>query len=119
MEISQLFSSKARFQVLQVLSLVEWPVSLRTLERLTGLPIRSVKLATLDLVKKKILFQKKQKNSILFSLNRDHFFMDVLKEIFALISRDSIRRRSVSYQSRAADILRFSDEVRLLVKRSK
>ena len=115
LDLSEAFSSRARFRLLQTLTKMNSPLPIRHLERFTGLAIRSVQVALRGLEEEKLV----DRNNGFYRLNLAHPLCPILKKIFALITEDQIETRANELSQKAREALRFADEMRTLTNKAK
>lgn len=119
----EILSSEAKLRVLKTLSTYNSGLSLRQIEALSGLAIRSVQVATQALATEQVVIiekkdKKKDKKSF-YKFNKKHHLAPVLIEIFKTIEQHSILLRSGSYQEKARFSLKFiSQQIELFKKAS-
>lgn len=110
-DLSTILSSRAKFQVLQVLSTVEEGTSLRNIERLTGLAIRSVQIAVKSLVEAGVLEKKQKGRRILIRMNSQHVFFEALRDVFSVLQKHRLQFMANQHSEKAKDVLAFSSDV--------
>jgi predicted DNA-binding transcriptional regulator len=118
-DLSQIFSSKARFSILRLLSNFEFPLALRQIELHTGLSVRSVQLALDHMYKEGLLKRRPHKNATLYSMDKKCVIYKVLKEIFLVIQNNEILQASGQFQSKAKTCLLFSQQMLELNQKAK
>lgn len=110
MKITSILSSKAKFEVLNLLFKDPSPLRIRTLERRTGLAVRSVQVALAYLVKEKVVIRKIQDNNPVYFLNKSHDSYILIKNILKAVELDRVFKRSCSYHSKAKKTFQFVTE---------
>ena len=118
-DLSILFSSQARYRVLQTLFLFEKPLPIRHIESLTGTAIRSVQVALQGLVRERAVLRTRRGSHIVYEMNSKHIAYPILSEVFAVIRRDRYRRRTASLGARAQRSLEFSNELGQNIEKAK
>ena len=111
-QVSPFFTSNASYQIVRVLLEAGEPVSLRQLAYRGGLGIRSVQLATIKLLKLKIILKKKLSNRIFFFVRNDKD--DALEEIKSVIKirrKLRINEQAEYYSKRVLKVVDAIDEL--------
>lgn len=105
--LSQLFSSKARVEVLEVLYYAQVGLGLRKIADLCNMHVRSVEIALRQMQNEKLVKKKRVGNRI-------HYWLDVqldnyrlLKEIFQTAEILKIQIRNETFRNEGSEILEF------------
>jgi predicted transcriptional regulator len=93
--LPQVFSSSAKFSVLQLLCCLSIPISLRKIARFCNLPVRSVQLALASLQDQCVIDSTKEGNQKKFALRPDSEFYEAIRAVF-----DSLQRVPASSSDR-------------------
>lgn len=94
-------------------------MSLRSLEAVTGLAVRSVQVALSGLVREKVVRTNGKGRDRRYALNPANASITLLAGIFGLVTMDEIRRRSRRYAKRATTALNLSEEMHRLIRRAR
>lgn len=105
--LSDIFTSKARVKILRILFCHSQFLSLRHISNLSQMPVFSIQRALAQLVDEKILVRKKIKNAKLYSLNRNHQAYELLVQVFNVETKNKIMFRSYQYKHKARSVLDF------------
>lgn len=119
LDISDIFSSRARCKVLRTLHHQTAPLCLRHIAYLSGAPLFSVQRVLKQLVDEKMVARKRRASHVLFSLNRQHRFDAFLTQVFDLEMKHHIVSASADYQTRAKHVLHFSHSALGIIKEAK
>jgi predicted transcriptional regulator len=119
MEVAQVLSSTAKFEVLNILFKDPSPLRVRNLEQRTGLAVRSVQVALNNLVNENVVIRKNQNNKPVYYLNKSHKSYSLINNIFKAIELDRIARRSDSYNAKAKKTFQFISEASELFKKAR
>jgi len=112
-----LISSDAKLRVLNTLCDYRHDLTLRQIEALTHLAIRSVQVAIESLVDKKIVLLSKKNKRKYYQINSLHPNFTILKKIFELIENDKIEKNSKKFSKKAQSTLLFcTDQFEILRK---
>lgn len=106
-ELSQLFSSPARIDVLETLFHQPGEVGLRQIARISGLHLRSVQLALKSLQADHLIRRRKSGARVFFKLNREHPTQELLTTIFRAAESHRIKARAETLQSRGKEVMAF------------
>lgn len=107
LDLSAIFTSKARVKILRILFYHEQSLSLRHISNLSQMPVFSIQRALAQLVEEKIITRKKTKNAKFYSLKRDHQAYGLLVQVFNLEMKNKIRFQSCQYDRKAQSVLNF------------
>ena len=107
--LSNLFTGRASFKVLELLSLRTEPVRLRTLTELSGMYVHSIELALTFLQRRKVVVRTKKQSHPVYSLNWKHPQAPLLKKIFNLVAEEERQHFNATLDKKAKDVLAFSD----------
>lgn len=118
MNISNIFSSKAKVQVLGVLSQDSTPLRTRTIERRAGLPIRSVQLALDSLVNLDLVHRQTLQKYPTYKLNTSHISCKLIRKIFKAVEIDQVSQRSFSYNQKATRVFQFISDANRVIQRA-
>jgi DNA-binding transcriptional ArsR family regulator len=118
-DISAILSSQARFRVLKALWAFGGAMSLRSLEAVTGLAVRSVQVALSGLGSEKVIQSEGRGRSKRYRLDTTSDSAEVLAGIFGLVAMDEIQRRSPRYSKRAKAVLDLSEDMHRLVRNAR
>jgi hypothetical protein len=108
LEFSDLFSSKAKFNVLRMLFLQSLPISLRQIAMISNVGLYSVQRSLNQLVHDGIVLQKRSGQYRLFRLDPKNIYFDVLSRIFEIEISSRIQFQRQRWQSKAKAALLFS-----------
>ena len=108
--IGDIFSSKARTEVLRVLSEVSEGVGIRAIARLGDVHPHSVELILKKLVAEKLVIKKRFGSRIAYSLNRRHEDAIAVVAVFEAYKRALIAEKAASLRKRSQDILPFIED---------
>lgn len=118
-DLSDIFSSKARFRILQCLVAQSTPLPLRQIAGLTNLPVRSVELALRGLTKERLLRSQRNKRNHLFEFRHDHILSKDVQALFSALTQQNIKKRSYDLKSEARKALSFADSALKLFHKAK
>lgn len=113
MDPGDLFSSKAKYRILQILSTRSSPIHLRGISEAAGIAIRSAQLAVEDLVSKKVINKKREGNRTLLTLNPRSGYAKLLRTHFRNVSNASIERQAKKWRD-SKELLNRIHELRML-----
>ena len=111
--ITDIFSSNAKTSVLQVLSAQDSALTLRSIEDLCNLHIRSVALAVRELMKAGILEILQEGNKTLCKLNKAHPLTAVIIEIFRIVTEHNLKNNSKKLGEKFQSSLSFISSTNL------
>ncbi len=117
--IADVFSSRAKTQIMEVLSQHPNGLPLRHVQALTDLAVRSVEIALDDLVQAGVIRRRRDDRKVLFLLDSHHPMTALLQQMFSLVMGFRLRARALTYQKSARGILTFNSQVRSLMKTAK
>lgn len=109
--LDSVFSSRAKWKVLERLITLNHPISLRDIERFTAMPIRSIQLAVKALEKEKVIKCFKNANETRYSMNLKYQYYHLIKQIFDVIRLAEHQQESTELDCRAQTTLEFSDDI--------
>lgn len=118
-DVSDIFSSRARYLTLQTLALRAMPCHLRLLSALTGLHIRSIELTLQELRRQRLVVFKKRMNRLDIELNPKHAQVDFLRKLFRFIQLEKIQSESALLNDRAKSTVRFIESAANLIEQAK
>lgn len=113
MEISELFTSSAKYKILGVLSSRRSPIHLRAIAEISGVQIRSAQLAIRSLNDDKILRMTREGNRTLYTLNQKSELCLPLREHFSDEQARILAKRAKSYPP-VGQLLERIHELRML-----
>lgn len=114
--VENIFSSKAKLNVLGAILKTNQPLFLRELSVLARTQIRSVQLVVQQLMREKLIVSKRKKNRLYFELNSSHPDAEFCRKIFSDIEKYKIQKKAKSYSLLAPRILEFNQDMFELVK---
>ncbi len=117
--MGDIFSSKARTEILRVLCCQSRGIGLRKTARLAGVHPHSAELVLNSLQEEKLARSKRVGNRRLFELNRGHEDFPLLQAVFEAAARAAIKKQSETLNARAASVLPFIREASKMLKRAK
>ena len=112
--LALVFSSSAKFLVLQLLSNCSSPLSLRKISTFSKLPVRSVQLALQSLTEQKIITFEKVGNQKRFSLRRDSEIYEAVIAMFSAAERILTTQSQELHLRKGAAIINFINQVRII-----
>jgi hypothetical protein len=115
LDYSEVFSSKAQTKLLLVLASMEQPAHLRLLAELTQIPLFSVQRAVCWLHQRRFLVRSREKNRILYTLNRKRKESLGVVNILEEMLRQQRRDLATTVTKKAKAALRFADEVATVI----
>lgn len=107
-DLTTLFSSTAKLNVLRVLWNQRDPIALRHISYLSESPLYSVQRALKQLEDEAIISKSKYKNRILYQLVPGSPYYFLLDKVFDAEQKNEIDRRSKNYSSQAKQALEFA-----------
>jgi len=113
--IGDLFSSRARVQILSAMTLLENPVGIRSLSRIADVPLRSAQLAVQGLCEEGVLNVSKTPKKPEYSLNMSNPVTNRLNVIFRADLSEVLRSRSPELHAKASALCPFLEEAEALV----
>lgn len=113
MDAGNLFTSKAKYRVLGVLSRRNTPIHLRELTELAQIHLRSCQLAVQSFLEMKLLIKERELNRVTFMLNDRHPMASTLRHYFQEESLRHVEKRSQEERV-PVDLLERIHELRML-----
>lgn len=111
LDFSTIFSSRAKYLVLRVLSIQSQPIPLRHIAYLTELPVFSVQTALKQLAAERVVNRSRRKRFVLFMLNPMKEGVELIKDFFSMLRKADIEQRAKTYHEKANSVLTFSAEM--------
>lgn len=115
-DFSAIFSSRARFKILESLCPLKKGLKLREIESSTGLGIRSIQIATKALVQEGILLKNKESFFYLNDRSRTSF---VLRGLFEYLRNEECQESAKKLSNRARKTINLCDDVGQLIRSRK
>ena len=113
--LSDFFASRSQFKVLELLCSRTTPIPLRHVAELTELHVHSVENALKDLLGKKAVLKRRDRQYVVYSLNKTAPEASLISEIFALIRK----HKQQEVVPKATDLLDFIDSTHALLDRAR
>lgn len=117
--IGDMFSSKARTEILRVLNDMNDGAGLRQTARLAGVHPHSAELVLEKLINERLATCKRKGNRKLYQLNHDHEDVPFLKAVFKALVNASIQNRSKSLQEKGKTIIPFIDDASSMLRHAR
>lgn len=108
--LGQIFTSKARTNLLRFLHYQPEPVGVRCASRGADVALRSAQLALLGLVKEGLVLRKYRGQRPVFELNSNHSAVEMIACVFEAATEARICQHSRSLDSTAQRILPFIEQ---------
>ena len=105
--LTELFSSSAKTEVLQILYDLEKPTALRQIAELSTTALCSVDLALKNLLEQGVVRVKRKTNRTLYSLDPSSELYPLLVSVCRAAEEASLSARALEYELRAAETLQF------------
>lgn len=119
LNISDIFTSKARVRILRTLAFQGEPLPLRHIAAVSDLPVFSVQNAAQSLTADGILLKTERENNVLFELDKNSEIYDLLLQIFLLEARYRISKEARKNFRKAARVLEFANSASAIFRSAK
>lgn len=117
--VANVFSSSAKFLILQLLCSSKSPISLRQISRICDLPVRSAQLALDSLEVQSVITSMKEGNQRKFILCPESEFSESVKAVFFSLQKLSIARSKKSQVRNGDAILAFINQAKSIAPKVK
>ena len=116
MSFHELIPTKAHSKILEVLIYAHAPYSVRDIIDLADVGVRSATNVLADLKERNLISTKKQGQQLCYQLIEECSEVALLRELYSILETFKLKQRSLTYQTRAKQILPIIDELRKLAK---
>jgi DNA-binding transcriptional ArsR family regulator len=106
--LADIFSSRSRTEVLEILAEHNEPVHLRAIVELSSVSLRAIQEALEVLYAEGILRKRKKGNKVLFSLNTKHQAYSLICNVAQCSREHYLESRAVTYAAQAQSALEFA-----------
>lgn len=117
--VFDIFSSLARVKILRTLYFQAVPIPLRHIAYISGLPVFSVQNAVKSLTDDEIIGRSEKGNYVLFEINRNNPFYEVLKQFFIIELNNRIRMEAKKSYHKARQALEFANAADIIFSHAK
>jgi len=112
--LSDIFSSRSRTEVLEILAEHSEAVHLRAIAELSSVSVRAIQEALADLYSERVIQKKKNGNRTLFSLNQKHAAYSLICEVTDCSRQHYLETRAKTYAKYAQSALEFASSAQEL-----
>jgi len=116
--LGDMLSSKARTEIIEVLSRTQTKVGIRRIAWICGLHPRSVEIALKSLVDEKLVLKIPQKRGFAYTWNEDHPETSRLRQLFVHDEHQRLDRRTAPLSSEGKQLCAFLDDGLSLIQQA-